>query len=418
MSTDIAITRTAEDVGSRSLQVTVPVERVSDAERRALARYAKGARLPGFRAGKAPEGVVRKRYGDAIRQAVVEELLRASWEAAREQEQLEPIADPSIRNLKFEPGAPMEFELVVEVKPEITLGRTGGFTVERRAGAVTDAQVDEQLERLREQKGTWLPVEGTAPAPGMLVRLDVTPLGDEGDGQPQSHSLVIGEGQAIPDLEERVMTMQPGETAEADIRFPDDHPDEARRGTSRKLRIVLHEVKRRELPPLDDALAREVGDFEGLEALRAAVREDLERTAVREADAGVREQLIQQLVGANDVPAPPGLVHRLLHAYAGAYEVPQDQFERFAQEFRPIAEAQVRRDLVLDAVVSAEKLAATEAEVDERVTRVAEASGRPVGEVYASLQKSGRLRELERAITEDKAFVWLLGQSTVNEVTT
>ena len=413
---DIAIQTTASDAGSRSLQVTVPLDLVEAAESKAVRYYQSRVRLPGFRAGKAPEAVVRKRYGDAIRQAALEELIRDSWQAARERESLQPIADPSIRNLKFEPGAPLEFELLVEVKPAVALGRTGGFTLQRTVLPVTDQMVAEQVDRLREHKAAWLPVEHEKPSPGHLVRVEVTSLEEPG-AKPEPHVFVLGEGRAIPALEEAVMALLPGETAEPEVRFPDDHPDPARRGASRKLRVSLGDVKRQELPALDDAFAREVGDFDGLESLRAAVRGDLEREAAREADSRVRDQLVQQLVEANQVPAPHGLVHRVLHGLAHAYEVPEARMEEFEREFHPIAEAQVRRDLVLDAVVEAGKLAATEAEIDGRVERIAAASKRSAGEVYASLQKSGRLRELERAITEEKAFTWLLGQSTVEEVT-
>jgi trigger factor len=411
---DIAIQTTATDAGSRSLQVTVPLDRVEAAESKAVKYYQSRVRLPGFRAGKAPVAVVRKRYHDAIRQAVLEELIRESWEAARERESIQPIADPSIRNLKFEPGAPLEFEMLVEVKPAIALGRTGGFTLTRPSPAVTDQMVQEQIDRVREQKAAWLPVEGEQPAPGHMVRIDVTPL-DEPDAKAQPHVFVLGEGRAIPTLEEAVMQLRPGETGEPEVRFPDDHADEAKRGAARRLRIALHEVKRQELPPLDDAFAGEVGDFENVDALRAAVRADLGREAAREADARLRDQLVQQLVEANQVPAPHGLVHRVLHAYAHAWEIPQERLEEFEREFHPMAEAQVRRDLLLDAVTEAQALAATEAEIDERIQRIAESSQRPAGEVYASLQKSGRLRELERAVTEDKVFTWLLGQSTVQE---
>jgi trigger factor len=176
-------------------------------------------------------------------------------------------------------------------------------------------------------------------------------------------------------------------------------------------------VKRQELPPLDDAFAREVGDFEGLTALRAAVREDLEREAGREADAQVRQALIGQIVEANRVQAPESLVHRLMQGYAEMYRIPQDQLPQFEQQLHPVAEAQVRRDLVLDAIVEQHGLKATEADLDERVARMAEARGMSPAEIYGSLQKSKRLAELERAITEEKVFDFLLQQSTVDEAT-
>jgi trigger factor len=413
----ITVEKTAEDSASKSLRVTVPVDRVREAEAKALSYYVQRARLPGFRPGKAPAAVVRKRFGDAIRQTVLEEVIRESWETARSSESLKPVTDPSIRNLKFEEGSPIEFELLVQVRPEIKLERTGGFRLERRVAPVTDTAVQEQLARLQEQKAAWIPVEGAKPSDGQMVRVEVAPLDESGAGAAQPYDLVLGQNQAIPDLEERIMTLLPGEETNAEVKFPDDHPDESRRGQTRRVRVKLHDVKRQELPALDDAFAREVGDFENLDALRAAVRTDLEREAAREADAQVRQAAIQQVVEANNVQAPDSLVHRLMHGYAEMYRVPPEQLEQFEQQFHEVAAAQVRRDLVLDAVVDANNLRATEAELDQRVGELAAARGVAAGELYGNLQKNNRLPELERAITEEKAFAWLLQQSTIDEVT-
>jgi trigger factor len=172
-------------------------------------------------------------------------------------------------------------------------------------------------------------------------------------------------------------------------------------------------VKRQELPALDDTFAREVGDFENLDALRAVIRSDLETEAKAAADAGVRQELLQQIYAANDVPSPPSLVGRLVKGYMEAYQIPAEQFAAFEAEFRPVAEQQVRRELVLDTVVEANQLAATEAELDERVAAMAAGRNLPPGQLYAQLEKADRLRDLERSITEEKAFGWLLKQSTV-----
>ena len=415
--TPITVEKTAEDAASKSLHVTVPVDRIREAEERALKYYAKRARLPGFRPGKAPETVVRKRFGDAIRQSVLEEIIRESWETAKTNESLKPLTDPSIRNLKFEEGSPIEFELHVEVRPELKLERLGGFRLERKVAPVPPSAVDEQLARVQEQKATWLPVESTRPAPGHMVRVEVTPIENGTPGTPQTHELVLGRNETIPELEERIMSLLPGENAEAEVRFPDDHPDESRRGQTRRVGLALHEVKRQELPPLDDALAREVGDYESLDALRAAVRQDLEQEATREADAALRQKLLGEIIDANRVEAPHSLVHRLLHAYAEMYKVPQDQLSTFEQQFQQIAENQVKRDLVLDAIVEANGLRATEADLDARINSMAATRGVPAAQVYASLQKANRLQELERVLTEEKVFDFLLKQSTIDEVT-
>jgi trigger factor len=415
---DILVEKTGEDVASKSLRVTVPVERVRQAEDRALQYFNRRARLPGFRPGKAPAGVLRKRFADQIRQTVLEEVIRESWETARTTESLKPIADPSIKNLKFEDGSAIEFELLVEVRPHITLERVGGFRVSRNVAAVTEAAVDEQLQRLREQKAAWLPVEGAQPGPGQMVRVEVAPIENGVVASAQPYSLVLGDQQAVPELEERIMTLLPGQTVDTEIRLPDDHPDESRRGQSRQVRITLHEVKRQELPPLDDGFARELGEFDSLAALRAAVRVDLEHEATREADARVRQVLLGQVIEANRIPAPDSLVHRVLHGLAHMYRVPEEQLGAFESQFRPVAVSQVQRDLALDALVEAQGLRATESEIDERVAAMAAARNVPAGEMYATLQKANRLSEIERGITEEKAFAYLLQQSTVDETST
>jgi trigger factor len=251
-----------------------------------------------------------------------------------------------------------------------------------------------------------------------MVRVEVAPIENGEVREAQPYDLVLGEGRALPQLEERIMELTPGQTTDTEVRFPDDHPDEARRGQSRQVRVTLHEVKRQELPPLDDAFAAEVGEFDSVAALRTAVRQDLERDAVREAEARVRDQLIQQLAEANGVTAPESLVHKLMHGYANAYQIPEEQLGQFEQQFHPVAESQVKRDLILDALVESQGLRATEAEVDARVAQMAEARGVPAGQLYAQLEKAKRLPELERGLTEDKVFEFLLQQSTVDEATT
>jgi trigger factor len=413
----ITVEKTAEDSASKSLRVTVPVDRVREAEAKAVKYYAKRARLPGFRPGKAPDAVVRKRFNDAIRQTVLEEVLREGWETAKTTESLKPIADPSVRNLKFEEGSPIEFDLLIEVRPEIKLDRVSGFKVERSVAPVPDSAVDERVASLQEAKAAWIPVTGEKPSPGHMVRVEVAPIEEGTAGAAQPYDLVLGQNQAIPELEERIMGLLPGETSETEVHFPDDHPDESRRGQARRVRVTLHEVKRQELPPLDDAFAREMGDFESLDAFRAAVRHDLEREAEREADAQVRQALLAQVVEANGIQAPESLVHRLMHGYAEAYRVPPDQLPTFEQQFHQLAESQVKRDLVLDALVEQQGLRATEAEIDGRIAAMAQVRGLSAGELYGSLQKANRLAELERGITEEKAFDFLLQQSTVEKAT-
>lgn len=412
---DILVTKTRTEPGETSLAVTVPPESVRAAEERATRAYQQRARLPGFRKGKAPAAVVRKKFADDIRQQALQELVQESWRVALEQEALKPIADPHIHNLKWEAGAPVTFEFHVEVKPDLKLERIGGFALKRTVPTVSEAQVEAQLNELREQRAPWTPVEGEKPKPKDLVHVTIATREGDTAKDPQPYQLVLGEGRAIPDVEERIMALLPGETVDATVRFPDDFAEEAKRGQTRDVRITLHEVKRQQLAVLDDAFAREVGDFESLAALQQAVRDDLRKEAEREADARVRGELIEQIVATNAVTAPRPLVERALYVYAQAYGVPEDKWEGFAREFQPVAEAQVRRDLVLDYVMETHGLRATEAELDQRIQELAARRNMPAAQLYASLEKAKRLRDVERSITEEKVFAFLLSQSTVEQ---
>jgi len=416
--TGITYQTTAEDVASKSLQVTVDVDRLEATERRAVREYARKARLPGFRKGHAPEPVVRRRFESEIRRYVLEDALRESWDTILKETELKPTADPQIRNVSFETGKPLTFEVLVEIRPELKLATTGGFALKRTVPEVTDAMENEQLQQLREQRGTWSPLTGVRPKPGNLVSVTVTTLEAGVEAAPGTpHDLILGQGQAIPELEERIMQLEPGATSEAEVRFPEDHADQSRRGQSRQVRITLHEVKEQILPDLDDALARELGDFDSLATLRQRVRADLLADATRRADDELKAELPRQLAAANNVPAPQSMVHRLLHAYAKSYRVEAPQFETFARSFQPVAEAQVKRELIIDSVATAQNLRASEADIDDRVAKLAAARGVEPGKLYASLQQNHRLGELEHSITEEKVLAWLLQQSTVTEDT-
>jgi trigger factor len=172
-------------------------------------------------------------------------------------------------------------------------------------------------------------------------------------------------------------------------------------------------MKHKELPALDDALARQVGDFESLDALQSTVRKDLEESARRDADANVRQKLLDEIASANPFAVPPSWVNQLVEGYVQAYRVPDEERDRFAGEFRPIAERQVRRDLIIDTIAESEGLRATEADLDDRIAELAKKRNAEPGQVYASLQKAGRLKEIEHGLTEEKVFKWLLERNTV-----
>lgn len=408
----IEFTPRAGEGVERHVKVSIPVEAVRDAEQKAARRYASTVKLPGFRPGKAPPTVVRKKFGEAIRQEAVESLVREAYQEFIEKESIKVAAQPHVHDLKFEEGKPLTFELHLEVRPNIDLARTSGFRIGRPPVTVTDEHVDQQLEQIRDEKASWTPV-AEKPLPGDMVNVQIATGDSPSTEEAKTYPLVLGAGQAIPGIEELVMEAAPGETVERPVKWPDDFPDEEQRGKTKKVRITVNEVKRKSAPALDDAFAREVGDFDSLAALKAVVRADLERQAEREAEASVRQQLIDQIISANAFDVPKSWVQQFVQNYAEAYQVPEPQREQFAGEFRTMAERQIRRDLVIETIAEKEGLIASEKDLDDRIADQATKRQMNPGQIYAQLEKSGRLKEMERSITEDNVFRWLLERNDV-----
>lgn len=412
---EIQITSTKSEGAERRLQVAVPPARVAEARNKAVGRVAKQVRVPGFRPGKAPAAMIRKQYASVIDQEAVEALLREAFEAVLAKENLQLVTQPHAHDVKFGEDDGLSFELHCEVRPEIKLEKLEGFRVMRPKDTVTDEQVQEQLDQMREQRATWTPVEGK-PNEGDLVTVLLATAEEDGTiPEGKEYRLVMGAGQAIPAIEEVVMTLAQGETVERPVKWPEDFPDEAQRGKTKAVRATLTEVKRKSLPALDDAFAREMGDFDSLDAFMKVVRTDMGESAVREADAAARTQLLDEIVAANPFDLPPSWIKQMIQAYAEAYRIPQEEIVKFADEIKGMAERQVRRDVILDTIAEEQKLQATEADVDDKVQELATKRGVEPGQLYASLQKAGRLRELERSITEERVFTWLLGKNLVEQ---
>jgi trigger factor len=409
----ITITPTESAGVSRRMQISVPADTVASYEEKAARKYATQARIPGFRPGKAPAAMVRKRYAAEVRQEAIELAMNDAFREAVEREGLKLAAQPHVHDLKAEPGQPLEFELHCEVRPELALEKLEGFTVTRRDSIVTDDLVEEQIEKIREQKADWAPVEDK-PAPGDMVTVMLSTADADGSlPEGKEYRLVLGGGQAIAGIEELIMETAPGGTTERQVRWPEDFPDESQRGTTKLVRVVLTDVKRKSLPALDDAFAREIGDFDTVQILRDAVRADMGEHSKREADAEVRGQIIDQIVEANPFDVPKAWVMQLVDGYMQMYGVPEAEKQRFSQEFIPMAERQVRRDLIIDTIAERESLTASASAVDARIEELAKARNVDPGQVYAQLQKSGRLQEIERELTEDRVFGWLLEKNPV-----
>ena len=236
---NISITPTETAGVSRRLQISVPAETVASYEDQAARKYATQVRLPGFRPGKAPPSMVRKKFPEAVRQEAIEIVINEAFREAIQREGLNLAAQPHVHDLKAEPGQPLEFELHCEVRPELALEKLDGYTLTRTETPLTDDVVEEQIERIREQKAEWTPVEDKAAEGDMVTVLLSTAEADGTLPEGKEYRLVLGGGQAIAGIEELIMETAPGATAEKSVRWPDDFPDESQRGVSKVVRVVV-----------------------------------------------------------------------------------------------------------------------------------------------------------------------------------
>lgn len=404
----------------RELRVTVPAEEVKRERADALRSLGGRLNLKGFRKGKIPAHLVERRYGQSVEQEVLQRVIQEAYRVAVESNSLHPISEGELKGVEHEPGSDLTFTIGFDVQPQIELNRLGGFAAARPSFPITDEQVGEVIDQLRQQNGEWKPREEGRPENGELVSVEIQRMEDGEPGDAQSYELILGQGDAIPDVEDAIRTLEVGQTEDFEVTFPDDFPNEERRGQTDSLRATLTGRRVQELPELTDDFATSIGDFENVDDLKAKVREDLEREADQRADAQVRQQILDFVVDANDFEVPKSMTDRYIDALLGGPQNPNVSAEQRQEAYEALsAESQkaVKRILVIDRIAEMESLVASEEEIDERVEAIAERSGTTPAQVYAELQKAGRIEGLEREITETKVFDYLMSQSEITEAT-
>ena len=400
----------------RLMNVIVPASVVRTEEHKAAQQLASRARLKGFRKGKVPTRMIESRFSGALRQEALDRLIGDAYRRALASENLQPISEGQVERVDYQPEADLSFSIAFDVRPDFSLTKLGGFTVERPTPRVGAEHVDEILARLQEQAGVWKPAEAGRPEDKDLVSVEIARLGEDPEAQGRSYDFVLGRGDAIADIEAAIETLEPGGSGEFDVTFPDDFPDESRRGVTERIRIKLTRRRTLELPDLDDDLARQVGDFDTLEDLRANIRKDVERDADEQAESVVRGRLLELLLEANPFDVPVSMVDRYAEAIVGEESgVPADKMTEIRDQIRPEAERVVKRILLIERIAETQSLGATEEDIDERIEQIAETSGANPAKVYADLQKAGRIETLERELTERKVFDFLKGQSAITE---
>ena len=400
----------------RTMSVTVPSGMVSSERRRLTGELAKRVKLPGFRKGHVPSSVVEKRFGHSLKREALDKLIGVAYREALSREELNPISEGEVGDVQYEPDRDLTFSISFDVRPEIELSRLGGFKVERPPIEGLDKRLEEVLVRLREERGTWQPLEDGRPEDGDRIAVEIRRIEEGEPGEVQPYQLVLGQGDAIPDIEKAIKSLEVEGSGEFLVRFPDDFPNEERRGQEEQLLVHLKSRQGLELPELDADFAKDLGDFASVDDLTEKIRADLQKEAEEQAESVVRGKLLDAILEANPFTVPVSMVDRYVESVLGNPEgVSPEKLLEAKEQISPQAENAVKRILAIDRLSEMQDLRATEEEIDSRVEEIAEKSGDTPAQIYANLQKSERLEALEREITERKVFDFLKEKSEITE---
>ncbi len=309
-----------------------------------LKKAARGHVKPGFRKGKTPRAVVEKELGGALHYEVIDALVQKAWMSALIEHRLRPLTDPDAgagENLAPGDSGPLKIDLTVEVKPEVEAGNYAGIKVRRRAVEVADGDIGEVLDRLRESRAAWEPVERAA-VDGDRLTLDLLPDKDGEGAEPArpiaDQQFVLGEESNLPAFNETLAGISAGEDRDVTVVYPADHPNGRLAGRTVTFGCAVKAVETKVLPALDDAFAAALEEGKTLADLEAGIRADLEKEAARRVAAELDEQVLRELVARNEVSLPPSMVERYLDS---GLEEMHRRNSRYGHESSPEADAAV-----------------------------------------------------------------------------
>ena len=393
-----------------------------------LKKAVKSHQKPGFRKGRTPKALVEKELGDLLRMDTVEALVPRAWMSAVIEHKLNPITDPSLENLEFGEEGPLKFDLVVEVRPEITVGDLDGIAVKRRAVAVTDSDIDDVLKRLQESRAAFEKVDRASQTDDQIT-LDLVPGAWEGQSDSgkviADQKFVLGSPNNMTEFNEGLIGVAAGQEKEILVVYPADHPNASLKGQSITFTCQIKEVAAKALPELNDELAGEISGGKTLAELRDEIRADLGKEAQRRVAGELDRQIQAELIRRHNVDLPPSMVQKYLesglqemhrrNAQFGRPSDPQDDQE-YLEAGKPHAEKALRGMLLLEAVRQQNGIQVTAADVDERIEEIAAENGFDV-EKYRDFVNSGDEKErLEYDLQERKTYDFLLSRAVIEEV--
>src|SRR5271170_5174142 len=419
----------AEATCRRELDLEIPAEEVTKKMESVAKEFARVARVPGFRPGKAPVSLIRRRFAEDIKGEVLQALVPERVEKAVSEQKLTPVSQPQVEKLDFAEGQPLKFRAVFEVLPEFELGNYKSLAIEMPVMDITEADVAKALEEMRERAAEFAPIEGRAVENGDYVQLKLmgTPAGGGEPLQADSVLCHIGAEETMEPFNENLRGANIGDHKNFDVDYPADYPDAKLAGKKFHYTVDILGIKTKKLPELNDEFAKDVSDATSLDELKTKIREGLEHERDHRQKDLQREKVIAELVKLHDFPVPQSLVEqqmdvrleRVVRSLAQqgvdprAVNVDWVSLRKRQQER---AKDDVKAELVIDRIATEEKIEVTDEEVQHELEHMASHSGESAEALSARLTKQGALDRMKAKLRSDKTVDWLAQNAQVKTV--
>jgi trigger factor len=427
----IRVTATEESPVTYTLAVEVDAKRVRKAFDRAYRDLSRQVKIKGFRPGKVPRAMLEKLYAPAVTEQLEHTLVQETLVEAIEQSGVQPVAEPEVEAESLTAGSDFKYTLRVEVKPTVELPDLEGLPAIRPEVDITDAEIDEQLENVRTRNAPAVEEpEGTVIETGHILSVDFV---GRIDGEPfeggsgQDVELEVGSGRFIPGFEEQLVGAAAGDDVEVSVTFPEAYGNAELAGRDAVFACHVAAVKKRQLPELDDEFAKDLGDFESLDALRQRIRDDLVASRERESQQVLRKSLFDALIERTSFEVPAGMIesqldrqlrsaHQRLHG-----QVPEEaigeQLAQWREQWREPAEREVREGLILEAVAKQEQIEVEDAEVDAKIESLAAEQGVDAAALERAAGDADLRRAMQAQLMDEKALAFLAGKAKVEGTT-
>lgn len=403
----------------KELVIEIPPDIVKQESEAVTAQYRRLARIPGFRPGRAPASLIRRHFQDDIRNEVVQSLLPKYFENAIKEQKMAVIGRPHFADLKFEEDTPLTATAKFEVLPDFELEEYKGLDVEQGTFEVSEEEVNQSLEELRQRAATFEPVGDRAAQDGDYLTVNYRGVDKaEAEAKPLEASDAMvhlsAEG-SVPEFTENLRGTRAGDVREFEVNYPEDYSSKPLAGKTLSYRVEVQVVKKKVVPELDDEFAKSVSEFKAMDELKSRVSENLAARKKYGAESEAKQGLLSQLVTAHSFPVPDTLVEgqvdgkleRFLNQLVSQGIDPRNvglDWQKLREDARPEAEKEVRGSLILEKVAEAEALEVKEEEVDELIRDLAQERHEAPAALKTRLTRDGELHTIERRLRNQKAL--------------